>query len=339
MAVAGRRWLAAGLIGCCGLLVSEMGGALRPANAQQSDDFGGGIDRKSDQAAEKPADATGGRSPTPADPQGAAVLLQQAHERLIQHKSIQARLDQWIYLPRQTLHATGTYASTADLKLRLAYEVQLPGADPSRLLEVSDGAVLWTQTEIQESNRITRRDLRQILNAIATGTGSPQTLLTGELALGGLPALLASIRRSMDLTDVREIKGELVVTAAWNKATRDKLSGGRPELPGYVPDRLKIGFNPETLVPNWLNYQKRAPGKPGTYRPLLRIQFSDVVLDGELGEELFRFSPPDGVAVEDVTRQYLEMIQSAGKTSESEPAGGIPGFAPAPQLEKAGRSR
>jgi len=204
----------------------------------------------------------------------------------------------------------GSYLQGTDLKLRLEYDL-LVGNTEAHLVEVCDGQILWTHQTIGEEERVTRRNVRQILTAASSAGKTPQNLLTAELGLGGLPGLLAGIQKSVQLEkqweqDVNE-QTFVVIEGGWKKSFRSKFLGPDPDakqaLPAFVPDQVRIYFEQESLFPRRILYLKHS--EDGTRRPMVTLDFVDVRWDVELAEDAFNYTPPEKVARQDVTQAYI----------------------------------
>src|SRR5262249_6916875 len=154
------------------------------------------------------------------------------------------------------------------------------------LLEVSDGNLLWSQTAFGDTKQVTFRNLKDIADAL---TEQPSLSAGGgalDLGLGGLSGLMNSLERTMQFDQLREeSKDEHWVTiqgkwkpdyaAQWKKNPND-------ELPGYIPDLLKIYFDAETKFPRRLIYWKKQPEK--SPRPIVKLEFQDVQFDQKVDE-------------------------------------------------------
>jgi hypothetical protein len=205
--------------------------------------------------------------------------------------------------------------------------VKLHSGASGSLLEVCDGERLWSVTELPGVKRVTRRDVRQILAAAENAKARPERAATVDLALGGLPALLASLQRSMQFDALKEetIDGRAfsVVQARWKPEFARQLgSNAQGALPVHIPDLARIYFASDTAFPERLLYLKKVEDSQNerkTYRPLLDLQFRNVVLDAPLPDKLFEFTPPDGVEPEDVTRQYVEQLLPPEPASNQTP--------------------
>jgi hypothetical protein len=213
-----------------------------------------------------------------------------------------------VHLTDPPFHLTGSYAS-AGLRTRLSFTVKLNSGATGSLLEICDGERLWSVTDIPKSKRVTRRDVRQILAAAEQARTQPDRALAADLALGGVPALLASLQRSMQFDGLKEesVDGRslVIVQGRWNEEWRQKLGGD--QLPPHVPDLVRVYFASEALFPERIVYLKKADDK-NYYRPLVDLQFRKVVLDAPLDDKLFEFTPPENVEPEDITRQYLDQL-------------------------------
>ena len=240
-------------------------------------------------------------------------LLKQSRDSLISHQSIKAQLVQETVVEGRRFRATGTYLQGRDLKLRLEFHLKIDEADGS-LLEVCDGQILWTRQSIAGEIRITRRDVRQILDSSAVSRGNAEAMLRAEFGLGGLPAVLASLERSVDFTDVREqvidAQNFLVLRGQWSEAFLAHWKPAEdqpPALPSYLPDEIRIYLDRDVLFPRRFLYLKRIPGRTGL-RPLVTLDITEVVLNAAIDDSEFFFVPPDGSFPVDVTNEYLQKL-------------------------------
>jgi len=215
----------------------------------------------------------------------------------------------------------GQYVQGQDLQLRLAFQVQV-GKTSGALLEVCDGQVLSTRLTIGDDVRITRRDVREILNAAVAGN-VPESMLKAELGLGGLSGLLASLESNMDFeaaeTETIASTQFLVIEGKWNSAFLKRWQSkstdvSPPRLPDYVPDRVRVYFDGNDF-PRRILYLKQ-PKDSKIFRPMVTLDFNNVVLNAPVSEDRFHFVAPDGVYPEDVTKQYLQQLLPAPGPSD-----------------------
>ena len=247
----------------------------------------------------------------------AQALLKKARSKLIAHHSIQAKIQETVAIGPRKFQVQGTYLQGTDLKLRVDFHVRA-GASEASMLEICDGQVLWSRCKVGETEQITRRDVRQILNAAAAQRSQPEIMLKAELGLGGLPALLAAIEDNLDFFAIRqESIGEhelIVIEGRWKPEIRNRWvdESGKPakNLPAYVPERIRIYFDRDTLFPRRLFYLKQQ-GQGAAFRPLVTLDIRDVVLNSPIDDEEFQFIPPDGAVPEDVTSRYLKSLSPA----------------------------
>jgi len=240
----------------------------------------------------------------------AQVTMESARDRLISYRSVKARIVEAVNLGPRRFHMKGNYLQGTDLKLRLEYDIQV-GNTAAHLVEVCDGQILWTHQTIGKDQRVTRRNVRQILTAASSVGKSPQNLLTAELGLGGLPGLLAGIQKSVQLEkqwdqDVND-QTFVVIEGGWKKSFRSKFVGPDADkeepLPPFVPEQIRIYFEKESLFPRRILYMKR--DEAGTRRPMVTLDFVDVQWNIELAEDAFEYTPPEKVARQDVTQAYI----------------------------------
>jgi hypothetical protein len=259
-------------------------------------------------------------SPQPSSPE-AIALVERARDRLFQRSSVQARLVETVSIGDRKFRASGSYTAGRFPKLRLEFDLAV-GETTGTLREICDGQMLWTIQQITgaagapDEPQVSRTVIREVLEAADQSPQAPEAVLIASLGVGGLPALLASLQRAMDFVPPRrgEADGRAysVVQGAWNQEYRARW-GSDVELPPYVPDAVRIYFDDETLFPSRVLYLKRTAPEASTYRPLLSLEFSDVVLDGPVDENRFQFRPSDPTKVYNRTKDYLRLIEAVNE--------------------------
>ncbi len=280
-----------------------------------------------------------------ADQVAATAFMAKVHDALKSHPSVRADIEQTVTIGSQPFRATGRYM-TSGSKLRLEYLIKPnEGADGS-LIEVCDGKQLWSQVMLNGVKRVTHRDVEQIKAAVASTKNISDAVVTAELGLGGLTALLASLERTMIFEAMKEGTGEgqsqTIVQGQWKPDVSSRWKR-RPEdlLPAYIPDLVRIVVDSRTLFPERIIYLKKQTEKekleqaPATkdksakdtpakdsspkksHRAIISLKFQNVQLDASIDEQEFIFVPPEDVVPEDITRQYLDRI---AKSNEAEAA-------------------
>lgn len=284
---------------------AEVRGQRAPASDGKSE-----TDGSAKPKASRMTDAPGPESPE------AKSALDQARQRLLSYPSIQTKLLETVSLGnrRFTIHGSYLQAGGGDLRLRLEYVVKLGDTEGS-ILEVCDGQVLWTRHQIGSDVRISRRDVRQILQA-AADNGLPDNLVTVELGFGGLPGLFASIEKSMQFDQYKEDTADgrklFVIEGGW-KPEMLKVWKKKPDdpLPDYVPSRIRVYFDGESLFPRRILYLGR--NEENFLRPKVSLDFTEIATNVEIPATKFKFVPPDGVFPEDLTPQFLDQIKQRGQ--------------------------
>ena len=248
--------------------------------------------------------------PGPESPE-AKVALEQVRQRLKAYRSIKARLQETVVLGSRRFTVKGAYLQGADLKLRLEFQVKLGDTEGS-VLEVCDGQVLWTRHHIGAETRITRRDVSQIQQA-AAGAGLTDNRLIVELGFGGLPGLFASIEKSMQFDKYKEESADgrnvIVLEGGWRPVMLKTWKGDNPQapLPDYVPARVRLYLDAETMFPRRILYLSRNAEQ--ILRPMVSLDFTDVQTDVPVPAEVFKFVPPEGVFPQDLTQEFLDQIK------------------------------
>lgn len=269
-------------------------------------------------------------------PPEASALLRQSRDNLAGFRTLKAKMVETAEFGPRRFKAEGIYLQGVDHRVRVDVEVSI-GENKGRLLQVSDGEVLWTIYDVGPQLRITRRDVNQIL-AATEGAEARATELA-ELGLGGLPALLTSIERSNDFqpTQTATIEGRkfYVLQGAWKPEVRQQFQAKaqslpvpttepRP-LPPHVPDLIRVYLDSETLFPYRIRYLKQIAAAPGAEpAPILTLDFRDIVVNASLDPSEFRYTPPAEAEVADITSFYLQKIRDAAGAAPAPPTGNAP---------------
>lgn len=270
------------------------------------------------------------------DPQ-AVDLIQQARNRLFERRSVQADMFQLVSLGTYRFQSSGKYLSATGLRYRLEYRVEL-GELEGRFLEVCDGQVLHTRRQISAASlpsgtaaapevELTRRDIQKIIrearNIQQTAAGTTPAaeistaVLTAEIGIGGLPAVLASLERSLIFEPVQKETAAdrryLVIQGTWRENRRDELLTGlgamANQIGGFLPDQVRVSFSEETLFPEKIVYLKSTTPQGKTYEPMVLIEYRNVVLDQPVLDQQFIYVAPPGLEERDETASYLEALK------------------------------
>ncbi|MGE5192591.1 MAG: hypothetical protein ACM3U2_08825 [Deltaproteobacteria bacterium] len=281
--------------------------------------------------------ASGDKKPTP------AAELKRAREQLLKASSVSATVVETITLFDKSFKAEGKYLQQTsprpnEWNMRLELVVKI-GESGGSLLEVCDGEVLWTRTEIdfgkkrergkKKETTLTRRNVAEIMSA-ARRLGDPQseTALIATFGLGGLPALIAAIEQDMKFSP--EMKEEtlrdrpvVVISGTWTETIASQFRGaggqGAPSLlPAFVPDSVRLYVDRETGFPHRILYLKKLPGR-NVQRPLLTLDFLDVALNEPINNREFDYEPPAGVPVVEQTKAFVDRLTGS---ETKNPAGG-----------------
>ena len=257
-------------------------------------------------------------APGPESPEAKAAL-DQARQRLLSYPSIQAKLVETVALTNRRFTINGSYlqgGGGGDLRLRMEFQVKV-GETEGSILEVCDGQVLWTRHKVGNDVRISRRDVRQILQA-AADNGLSDNLITVELGFGGLPGLLASIGNSIQFDQYKEDTADgrklVVIEGGWKPDMLKFWQGTKPDepLPDYVPARIRLYLDGESLFPRRILYLGR--NAENLLRPKVSLDFSEIETNTAIPAAKFKFVPPEGVFPEDLTPQFLDQIKQRRQT-------------------------
>lgn len=260
----------------------------------------------------------------------AVKLLQDARTRLFNHESVQAELVQKVVLGGYRFSASGRYLSGRDFRTRLEFSAQL-GEMEASYLEVCDGQILHTRRQInrlasraneQPSTpeiELTRRDIQKILSEVQLFLDQPPAVRAAEIGIGGLPAILASLERTMIFVSLTEASLEgnpvLVIEGRWNPDERDRIMTGLGQMAAqinqFMPERVRVAFDQDTLFPRRIQYLQRASSESSVYNALLTVEFANVRLNQPIPIQQFRYLPPPGMEERDETATFVEHILEA----------------------------
>jgi len=279
----------------------------------------------------------------------ATGIVHQARKRLFQRQSVNAEFVQKVSLGVHKFQTGGRYLSGENFQYRLEYNVKLGGLE-GKFLEVCDGKILHTSRQINKASEsdllqgeitdieLTRRDIQKILKETQQNIENTEAMHAAEIGIGGMPAVLASLARSMNFEAVKEETVNdtpyYVVQGRWKDNKREELLTGlggpiAGQIAGLMPDLVRVWFNKETLFPERFLYLKLASAERETYLPMLSIEFANVQLDQQVSTQLFRYQAPTGVEERDETAMFIEMINLAAQ--QGKPAAEItPATTPGP---------
>lgn len=258
-------------------------------------------------------------------------VVREARSRLFQHKSVQADITQLVSLGDYRFRSSGKYLAGEEFKSRIEYAVKLGNLEGT-FLEVCDGQILHSRRQISEVNKksaggkpprieLARRDINKILRETQLYLDQPAAVRAAEIGIGGLPAILASLERTMIFESVKEETEDetpvLIVQGSWNKAESEKLAAGMQglstQIMQFMPDKVRITFNKETLFPQKFQYLKEIPQSPGVYQPLLTVSFENAAINQPIPANRFNYIPPPGTEERDETAMFIQAIKESAK--------------------------
>jgi hypothetical protein len=328
-------------------------------------------------AADEPAPGTEAPAATPATDAPAATadasglpaadeILTKLRTTLEELQSLKCEMRQTSLIAGMKLSAVGQYAEASGNRVSLKYVIypispekaedgkQLaldaapPEMDESKnrgvLIQVCDGTVLSTSWKNGDTQRVTRRNIRDILTAAgATGSYDPKNAAM-DLGVGGLRGMIARLQNSMEFAPVKSIQvGDrkvLEVTGRWNEKIRkevfkvpeNSLVDPRPQVPEYA----RVYVDAETMLPRRIQFLKRSMDPTEKMvRPLITLDLRNVVVNEAIEDSVFVFQAPENTPEEDQTEQVIQMIQQslqpAKTTDPASPQAEGPPAAAAPQ--------
>lgn len=276
-------------------------------------------------------------------------MLDDAIEAVAKHSSIQADLRETVLMETSEFSASGTYAQASGNRIRMELQIHpiravatrrieggsdvvAPKAQPrtknrkrNAVLHVSNGRILWTQWTMNGKPSVQRRDLGEITKALSgKGTWTADQLIA-DMGVGGVPALLQSLKSRMVFDGVKdeEIDGKpfVVIQGTWNDEQIARFMAPQqprpdPVLKPHLPEYVRLYFEKKTMFPRRILYLKRHRNPERRIaRPMVTLDFTRVVLNGEVNEDEFRFTGRAKDQV-DVTDNIIKAMKEQAKVAE-----------------------
>ena len=282
-----------------------------------------------------------------ADVPGAKELLDQVRAKLEGLDSLKCDLHETVMMSGLVLHAAGSYAEASGNRVHVEFRI-FPGrasvkddlkqlaidAEPAvlapetsrgELTQVSDGAIVFTHWKNGANVTVTRRNLRDIMDAATKVANYDADHVAMDLGVGGLRGLISRIESLMEFAPVKtKTEGDTeyyIVRGRWNAKTRkeilqlpdDVIVDPRPHVPEYVV----FYIDAKTSLPRRIEYRKRASDPAQKFdRPMVTLDLRNMELNASIPDEMFVFKTPEGIKEEDITEKTIQVIQqSAGAAS------------------------
>ena len=273
-------------------------------------------------------------------------LLASVREKLDAIESLQCEIYETVHLSDQRFYATGTYSQASGNRVRLEYQIfpirgvrsddaehlaiggppedtgkQKPTAEFS---QISDGGVLWTLWKNGDKTRLTRRSIREILEAADQAKDFESAQILEDLGTGGLQTLIARLQTGMEFSKVREqTVGDtrlLLLSGRWTDDAREqyfKITDPKAAMPEWLPDYVRLFVDAEALLPRRIEYLKKHPNpEQKLVRPLIKLDFRKMSINEVLPEDWFVFTAPEGLPEEDLTLVTVEQIKKMANSGD-----------------------
>lgn len=283
----------------------------------------------------------------------ANAVLSKVTETLKNAQSLSCNIQQTILMSGQKMLAAGRYVQGTGNRMRLEYRIfpvealhskdadlLKPDADAAEisdekisgaLTQISDGSVLWSKWQNGPDTQITRRNIREILDAVKDMKNTTAADSLRSLGVGGLQTLISQLQVGMEFGQVKQqtIAGSTVyvLTGRWTQKTRKdifQVPEGDLEtpLPAYIPDYVRVYVDQKASLPRRIEYLKRHPNpEVKQAQPLAILDFRNIRLNETLNETMFDISKEesdDSVEEKDLTRDVIEAIKSAAEAAPTD---------------------
>ena len=264
----------------------------------------------------------------------AEKLLRSAVQAITSESNLQASVRHKINLFDQHLVGTGHYSQFGEgpiKRLRLELKTQV-GKTTTSITQVCDGRHLWLRENFPDSIQLSRIDVRQVRTRLeqlqlqrANQTAQtdqaiiPQLDWGANIAMGGLPRVLAAVEDSFNFSVVRRATFEdvpvWVILGQWKPEVRDKIQSRfrvrRGNLLTHMPNavRIVLGRDEEfQYFPREIQYLRVVEGATQefvTATALVTLQFYDYTRKVAMNRSQFDYQRGDQIIV-DRTQAFLE---------------------------------
>jgi len=286
---------------------------------------GSTIDAAADAAAEAAAEQG-------SEEVSAEKLLRSAVQAITSESNLQASVRHKINLFDQHLVGTGHYSQFGEgpiKRLRLELKTQV-GKTTTSITQVCDGRHLWLRENFPDSIQLSRIDVRQVRTRLeqlrrtnqtdpANQAIIPQLDWGANIAMGGLPRVLAAVEDSFNFSVVRRATFEdvpvWVILGQWKPEVRDKIQSRfrvrRGNLMTHMPNAVRIVLGRDEqfqYFPREIQYLRVVEGAKEefvTATALVTLQFYDYTRTVAMNRSQFDYQRGDQIIV-DRTQAFLE---------------------------------
>ena len=261
-------------------------------------------------------------------------LLRSAVLAVSTESNLQASVRHKINLFDQQLVGTGHYSQFGEgpiKRLRMELKTQV-GETTTSITQVCDGRHLWLRENFPDSVQLSRIDVRQVRTRLeqlqlqrANQTDQtdqaiiPQLDWGANIAMGGLPRVLAAVEDSFNFSVVRRATFEdvpvWVILGQWKPEVRDKIQSRfrvrRGNLMTHMPNAVRIVLGRDEqfqYFPREIQYLRVVEGATEefvTATALVTLQFYDYTRKVAMNRSQFDYQRGDQIIV-DRTQAFLE---------------------------------
>lgn len=196
-----------------------------------------------------------------------------------------------------------------------------PGAKSSTLQIVCDGSTLWKYMNIEDSKRLQRIRVDQIMEMIAT---SKKENLWSDVSalpfLGTIEGTLRELENTYDLAGATveashaETSGEELwrISATLRSEARKKMipvHSGKEDSDTNIPVGIVVYLDMKTHFPVQINYYGETQGEIDWAVPMLEQKYRNIEINiNDIPNSLFKYVPSADVMIDDVTDPYARKI-------------------------------
>jgi hypothetical protein len=277
-------------------------------------------------ADEKPTAVGAGSKPNRAPSSGNAsgdVLLDTAAAALRAKTTVSARVRFQINLLGHQIFGSGKYLQKGrapHLRSRLELTAQT-SSNKITLRHVNDGIHWWQYQDFGHQAEFSYVNLEAVRDEMANNKREPAGLPHSDLALGGLPRLLASVRSQFQLTSAVQVRRNAEtawrVTGTWHTEIQAEksASANSPARQKYshVPDSVVIYFDASSFFPSRFEFYRQAAD--ATPKLLVAMELYEVQFEAAIDDAQFAQPQPSEMIPKDVTDDFLQQLRVSASSN------------------------
>lgn len=248
-------------------------------------------------------------------------FIKTAADKIDAYQYVDAKIRQVIRVQDRNLSANGIYRKGPGYRCRFELDVDMGDATGKRLV-VCDGKVGYLYRKVLEREELEMIKMDQVMGLLDRKELPTQirrrvlstlpVVETGDMLRGYLSSVTFTSMKTDEIgkEDKRKVT---IVEGHWRRRALEALVGRQAptdldSLSANVPQYIRLTIDDKTSWPLKIELFRR--DKSAEWKPIFILEFRDLVIGKPLAEAQFAYSPPKEVPANDVTDQWMGMLQA-----------------------------